>query len=84
MEKKKQKQGTTNARLAYILHVYQPNYKQMKTLLAYAKEKDVWHKHWGNAAFTIKLPDKCSLQGAKTKYICWLPYPQNHITGNAP
>jgi hypothetical protein len=33
MEEKKQKQGTTNTRLAYILHVYQANYKWMKTLL---------------------------------------------------
>ncbi len=59
-EEKKQKQGTTNARLAYILHMYQANYKQMKTLLAYAKEKDIWHKYWGNTAFTIELPDKRS------------------------
>jgi hypothetical protein len=44
-EEKKHRQGPTNARLAYILHMYQANYKQMKTLLAYAKEKDVWHKH---------------------------------------
>ncbi len=69
MEEKKQKQGTNNARLAYILHVYQPHYKQMKTLLAYAKEKDVWHKHWGNTVFTIELPDKRSSQGVKTKFI---------------
>jgi hypothetical protein len=40
-EEKKQKQGTTNTRLAYIWHVYQANYKRMKTLLAYAKEKDI-------------------------------------------
>jgi hypothetical protein len=38
-EEKKQKLGATNARLAYILHVYQADYKQMKTLLAYAKER---------------------------------------------
>jgi hypothetical protein len=69
MEEKKQKQGTNNARLAYILHVYQPDYKWMKILPAYAYVKDVWHKHWGNVAFTIKLPAKCSSQGAKTKYI---------------
>jgi hypothetical protein len=68
-EEKKQKQGTNNARLTYILRVYQPNCKQMKTLLAYAKEKNVWHKHWGNTAFTIKLPEERSSQEAKTKYI---------------
>ena len=41
----------------------------MKKLLAYAKERDIWHKHWGNAAFTIEIPDKRSSQGVKTKYI---------------
>ncbi len=45
VEEKKQKQGTNNARLAYVLHVHQLDYKRMKTLLAYTKEMDVWHKH---------------------------------------
>ena len=53
-EEKKQKQGTNNARLAYVLHVYQPNYERMKTLLAYVKEIDLWQKHWGNASFTTE------------------------------
>ncbi len=52
-----------------MLHVYQPDYERMKKLLAYAKELDIWHKHWGNAAFTIELPSKKSPQGVKTKYI---------------
>jgi hypothetical protein len=69
VEEKKQKQGTNNARLAYVLHVYQPDYERMKKLLAYAKELDIWHKHWGNAAFTIKLPNEKSPQGVKTKCI---------------
>jgi hypothetical protein len=68
-EEKKQKQGTNSAKLAYVFHVYQPDYERMKKLLAYAKEMDIWHKHWGNAAFTIKLPDEKSPQGVKTKYI---------------
>jgi hypothetical protein len=38
-EEKEQKQGTINARLAYILQVYQANYKQMKTLLAYQRKR---------------------------------------------
>jgi hypothetical protein len=69
MEEKKQKQGTSNARLAYVMHVYQPDYERMKTLLAYAKEKDVWLKDWGNTAFTIKILDERSSQGVKSKYI---------------
>jgi hypothetical protein len=38
-------------------------------LLAYAKDMDLWHKHWGNAAFTIELSDEKSAQGVKTKCI---------------
>jgi hypothetical protein len=68
-EEKKQKQGTNNARLAYVFYIYQPDFERMKKLLAYTKEIDIWHKHWGNAAFTIELPDEKSPQGVKTKYI---------------
>ena len=68
-EERKQKQGTSNARLAYVFHIHQPNYKRMKRLLAYAKEMDIWHKHWGNAAFTIEILNERSAQGVKTKYI---------------
>jgi hypothetical protein len=39
-EEKKQTQGTSNARLAYVLHIHQPDYERMKTPLAYAKELD--------------------------------------------
>jgi hypothetical protein len=38
IEEKKQKQGTTNAQLAYVLHVHRPDYKRLKALLAYAKD----------------------------------------------
>ncbi len=68
-EEKKQKQGTNNARLAYVLHIYQPDYERMKKRLAYTKELDIWHKHWGRTAFTIELPNEKSPQGVKTKYI---------------
>jgi hypothetical protein len=68
-EEKKQKQGTSNARLAYVLHIHQPDYERMKKLLAYAKELDIWHKHWGKTAFTIEIPDERSPQGVKNKYI---------------
>jgi hypothetical protein len=33
LEEKKQKQGTTNAQLAYGLHVRRPDYNHLKTLL---------------------------------------------------
>ena len=55
-EEKKQKQGTNNACLAYDLHVHEPDYARMKTLLAYAKDMKVWHTHWGNSAFTVETP----------------------------
>jgi hypothetical protein len=41
----------------------------MKRLLAYANEMDIWHKLWGNAAFTIEISDERSAQGVKTKFI---------------
>jgi hypothetical protein len=67
-EEKKQKQGTNNARLAYVLQVHQPNYKRMKTLLAFAKEMDIWHKHWRDASFTWNYLMRRALKG-KTKFI---------------
>jgi hypothetical protein len=69
LDKKKQKQGTRKGRLAYVLHVHQPDNEQMKTLLAYAKDKNIWHKIWGNSTFTIKTPDEREPIGVKTKYI---------------
>ena len=65
VEEKKQKQGTNNARLAYVLHVHEQDYNQMKTLLTFAKAWKVWHKHWGNTAFTIEIPDERSSQAKK-------------------
>jgi hypothetical protein len=28
--------------------------------------------------------EECVTEFVQAKYVCWLPYPQNHITGNAP
>jgi hypothetical protein len=44
-EEKKQKQGTNNAHLVYVLHVHKPDYARMKTLLAHAKDWKVLHRH---------------------------------------
>jgi hypothetical protein len=68
-EEKKQKQGTNNAHLVYLLHVHKPDCAKMKTLLAHAKEWQVWHKHWGNSAFTVEIPMEKSPQVEKTRYI---------------
>jgi hypothetical protein len=68
-EEKKQKQGTNNACLAYALHVREPDYERMKMLLTYAKDWKVWHKHWGNTAFTVEILMEMSTQAQKTKYI---------------
>ena len=38
-------------------------------MLAYAKEKNIWHKIWRNPTFTIKTPDERESIGVKTKYI---------------
>ena len=37
-KEKKQKQGTNNACLAFVLRVHEPDYARMTTLLAFAKE----------------------------------------------
>ncbi len=68
-EEKKQNQGTNNARLAFIFHVHEPDYARMATLLMFAKEWKVWHKHWGNAAFTVEIPNERSSQAETTRYI---------------
>jgi hypothetical protein len=68
-EEKKQKQGTNNARLVYVFHVHKPDYAKMKMLLAYAKDWKVWHRHWGNSAFTVEIPTKKSPQAEKTRDI---------------
>ena len=64
-----QKQGTNNACLAYVLHVHAPDYERMRKLLAYAKDWKVWHKHWGNSAFTVEIPTEKSPQVEKKRYI---------------
>ncbi len=69
IEEKKQKMGTSGARLVYILHVHQPDYEQIKTLLQIAKQKKLWRNHWGKPAFTIEQPESKSPQGKKTRYI---------------
>ncbi len=67
-EEKKKKQGTNNARLAYVLQVYQPDYKRIKNLCQIAKRLKLWLQHWGNAAFTVKIPEKDSQQGEKKRH----------------
>ena len=68
-EEKKQKQGTNNARLAYVLHVHEKDYDRLSTLLSFAKEWKVWQKHWGNTAFTVEIPNKKSSQVERNRYI---------------
>jgi hypothetical protein len=69
LEEKKKKQGSKNARLAYILQVYQPDYEQIKTLCHIAKQRKLWLPHWGNTAFTVKILENNSQQCCKTRYI---------------
>jgi hypothetical protein len=68
-EEKKQKQGINNACLAYVLHVLEPDYERMKTLLTYAKDWKVWYKHWGSTTFTVEILMEKIIQAQKTKYI---------------
>ncbi len=68
-DEKKKKQGNNNARLAYFLQVHQPDYERLKNLCQIEKQGKMWHEHWGNAAFTVEIPESESQQGEKTRYI---------------
>ena len=70
-EEKKQKQGTNNAHLVFVFHIHEPDYARMTTLLAFTKEWKVWHKHWGNTAFTVEIPNKKSWQAEKLGTFRW-------------
>jgi hypothetical protein len=70
-EERKQKQGMNNARQAYVLHVYEKDYGRLATLLAFAKEWKVWHKYWGNTAFTVEIPNEKSSQAEKFVMFRW-------------
>ncbi len=68
-EEKKKKHGNNNTCLAYVLQVYQPDYKQIRTLCQIAEQRKLWLQHWGNTAFTVEIPENNSQQGEKTGYI---------------
>jgi len=68
-EEKKKKQGGNNARLAYVLQVYRPDYNRISKLYHMAKQRKLWANHWGNTAFTVEIPENDSQQGKKVHYI---------------
>ncbi len=68
-KEKKQKLGTSRVQLVYIIQVYQPDYEQVRMLLHITKQKKIWRKHWGKAAFTVEQPKAKSPLGGKTRYI---------------
>jgi hypothetical protein len=53
-EEKNKKQGGNNARLVYVLQVYQPDYDRISKLCHIAKQCKLWANHGGNTAFTVK------------------------------
>ncbi len=69
IEEKKQKRGTTNAQLAYVLHVHWPDYKCLKALLVYTKDKGAWDNVWGKTTYTIEIPEEKDPIGVKNKYV---------------
>jgi hypothetical protein len=68
-KEKKQKLGTSGKRLVYIIQVYLPDYERVRMLLYIAKQKKIWRKHWGKAAFTVEQPETKRPPGKKTQYI---------------
>jgi hypothetical protein len=51
------------------LQVHQPDYKRLKNLCQIAKQCKMLHKYWGNAAFTVEIPENKSKQEEMTRYI---------------
>jgi hypothetical protein len=74
-EEKKKKQGGNNARLAYVLQVYRPDYDRISNLCHMAKQRKLWANHWGNTAFTVEIPEPDSQQGKK---VCYIQMVQTH------
>jgi hypothetical protein len=68
-KEKKQKLGTSRAQLVYIIQVYQPDYEQVRTLLHIVKQKKIWRRHWGKAAFMVEQAEADSPPREKTRYI---------------
>jgi hypothetical protein len=68
-DEKKKKQGNNNVKLAYVLQVHQPDYEGLKYLCQIAKQRKMWHEHWGNAVFTVEILESKSQQGEKTRYV---------------
>jgi len=58
-----------NARHAYVLQVYQPDYDRISKLCHVAKQRKLWANHWGNTAITVEIPENDSQQGEKVRYI---------------
>jgi hypothetical protein len=52
-----------------MLQVHHPDYDQIKMLLEIVKQKKLWRKHWGRAAFTVEQPESKSPHGKKTHHI---------------
>ena len=66
---KEKEEGGNNARLAYVLQVYQPDYDRLSNLCHMAKQRKLCAHHWGNTAFTVEIPELDSQQGKKVRYI---------------
>ena len=74
-EEKKKKQGGNNVQLAYVLQEYQPDYNRISKLCHMAKQRKLWANHWGNTAFTVKIPENNSQQRGK---VCYIQMVQTH------
>ena len=65
VEKKKKKQSSNNAWLAFIFHGHCPDEQRLATLLDRAKYHNLWYEHWGGVAFTVEQPDFTTTAGIK-------------------
>jgi hypothetical protein len=53
----------------FVRSTSQPDYEQIRILCQITKQRKLWLQHWGNAAFTVKIPENNSQPGEKTRYI---------------
>ncbi len=70
-EEKKQKQGGINARLAFVLQVYQQDFDRLSNLCHMAKQRKLWANQWGNMAFTVKIQSWIANKGKRHDTFRW-------------
>ena len=62
-----------SATSAVMLPLYRPDFNRWECSLQHANCHELWHKHWGNAAFTVELPESNN-RGRQLDSVRWSNY----------